>query len=138
MTFTKPWIALPSEEGQETRVPVLDVYLRTFDGHLIREVFVVDSGADVSLGPRTLCAMLGLAWEKGTPTQVLGISPRPECVVDARIHAVEIHIREAACRLSLPFCFAEGDAPLLLGREGFFDAFGIHFDKRKLLTTFET
>lgn len=137
MTFSKPWMALPSDEGEETRVPVLDVYLRTIHGHMLREVFVVDSGADVSLGPRTLCDMLGLAWEKGTPAQVRGISPRPECVVSAMIHPVEIYIREAACRVSLPFCFAEGDAPLLLGREGFFDAFGVHFDKRKLLTSFE-
>src|SRR5262245_26237206 len=112
MTFSKPWIALPGEEGHETRVPVADVYLRTRDGSLIREVFVVDSGADVSLGPRTLCEMLGLAWENGTPTQVRGISPRPECVVEARIHPVEIYIREAACRVSLPFCFAAGDASI--------------------------
>src|SRR5438132_4975806 len=75
MTFTKAWIALPSEEGQETRVPVLDVYFRTVDGHFTREVFVVDSGADVSLGPRALCDLLGLAWEKGTPTE-LAASPR--------------------------------------------------------------
>jgi hypothetical protein len=138
MTFSKPWIALPGEEGEETRVPVADIYLRTSDGDLIREIFVVDSGADVSMGPRALCDMLGLVWEKGKPTQVQGISPRPECIVDARIHNVEVHIREAACRVSLPFCFAEGDAPLLLGREGFFDAFGIYFDKPKLLTTFNS
>ncbi len=138
MTFTKPWIALPSEEGQETRVPVLDVCFRTLDGHLTREVFVVDSGADVSLGPRALCDMLGLAWENGTPTQLRGISPRPECVVAATLHSVEIYIREARCRITIPFCFAESDAPLLLGRESFFDAFGVHFDKRKLVTTFET
>jgi hypothetical protein len=79
MTFSKPWIAFPGEEGQETRVPVADVYLRSSDGGFIREIFVVDSGADVSMGPRGLCDMLGLQWEKGIPTQVQGISPRPEC-----------------------------------------------------------
>jgi hypothetical protein len=138
MTFSKPWIAFPGEEGQETRVPVIDVYLRSSDGSLIREIFVVDSGADVSMGPRSLCDMLGFDWGKGIPTQVQGISPRPECVVEARILDVEIYVREAAYRVSLPFCFAQGDAPLLLGREGFFDAFGVYFDKRKLTTTFNT
>ncbi len=54
------------------------------------------------------------------------------------LHSVEIYVREAACRVTIPFCFAEADAPLLLGRDGFFDAFGVHFDKRKLLTTFES
>ena len=136
MTFSKPWIALPGEEGQETRVPVADVYLRSTDGVLVREVFVVDSGADVSLAPRWLCEVLGIAWETGTPTHVRGISPRPECIIEAKIHPVDIYIREADCRVSVPLCFAEGDAPLLLGREGFFDAFRIRFDKLKLVTTF--
>jgi len=39
--------------------------------------------------------------------------------------------------LTVPFCFAEGDAPLLLGREGFFDAFRVTFDKQRLVTLFE-
>ncbi len=55
MTFTKPWMALPGEPGQDTKVPVADIYLRTSAGVLVREIFVVDSGADVSLGPRMLC-----------------------------------------------------------------------------------
>ena len=50
---------------------------------------------------------------------------------------LEIFIREANCQLTIPFCFAEGNAPLLLGREGFFDAFQITFDKQQSLTIFE-
>ena len=46
MTFTKPWIAFPQDP--DTKVPVLDVYFRTADGQETRELFVVDSGADVS------------------------------------------------------------------------------------------
>jgi hypothetical protein len=41
------------------------------------------------------------------------------------------------CRIRIPMCFAEGNAPLLLGREGFFDAFRVEFDKRQALTVFE-
>lgn len=51
MTFTKPWASLPSGEGEEAPVPRLEVYLRAVDGRLIREIFIVDSGADVSMGP---------------------------------------------------------------------------------------
>lgn len=50
---------------------------------------------------------------------------------------MEVLILEAAQRLTIPFCFAEGQAPSLLGREGFFDAFRIQFDKKRLQTTFE-
>ena len=75
MTFTKPWVAFPQDP--DTKVPVLDVYLRTY-------------------------------------------------------------LRDADRRLTIPVCFADtDDAPLLLGREGSFDAFGIFFDKKNLLTRFE-
>ena len=52
-------------------------------------------------------------------------------MVRAMIHPLDIYVREAGCQLTIPFCFAEGDALLLLGREGFFDAFRVHFDKQR-------
>jgi hypothetical protein len=116
---------------------VLDVYLRAASGTFVREVFVVDSGADVSMGPRRLCELVGLRWEDGELTQVSGIAQREECVVPATIHMLDIYIRDAGCQLTIPFCFAEGDAPLLIGREGFFDAFRVAFDKPQLVTAFE-
>jgi hypothetical protein len=137
MKFTKPWALLqPPEEGG-IPVPVLAVSLQRNTGGIIREVFVVDSGADVSLAPRSLCGALGLAWERGTPVEIRGISPRAECTIAATIHEVEVIVVEAERQIRLPCCFAEGDAPLLLGREGFFDAFRIQFDKSQSLTSFE-
>lgn len=138
MRFSKTWAPLSSSDEVETRVPVLDVFLRTANGNFVREAFLVDSGADVSLGPRKLCDLLGIDWAVGVPTQLRGISPVEECTVQGTIHQIEVYVLEAACRITLPFCFAEGDAPLLLGREGFFDAFRIQFDKHHQLTTFET
>ena len=137
MSFTKPWRTLSSAEGREKRLPILDVYLRTSNGHFVREVFVVDSGADVSLGPRALCELVGLRWQEGELIELRGIADRDECALQAAIHPLDIYIREAGCRLTIPFCFAAGDAPLLLGREGFFDAFRVAFDKQKLVTVFD-
>ena len=137
MNFAKPWMPLTSSDGIETRVPVLDVLLRAASGQFLRQVFVVDSGADVSTGPRHLCEVLGLDWSAGSPVQLRGISPREECVVQAMTHQLDVYIRDAACRLTIPFCFADGDAPLLLGRDGFFDAFLVQFDKLRQLTRFE-
>ncbi len=137
MSFSKPWRTLFGPDEREKRLPVLDVFLRTGDGSFIREVFVVDSGADISMGPRELCDLVGLRWEGGELIELRGIAQREECVVSAAIHMLDIFIREANCQLTIPFCFAEGNAPLLLGREGFFDAFQITFDKQQSLTIFE-
>ena len=136
MTFTKPWIAFPQDP--DTKVPVLDVIFRTAEGQETRELFVVDSGADVSMATRYLCDALGLPWDEGTPVELRGIVPREECRVSTRLHMVEIYVRDADRRFTIPICFADSDdAPLLLGREGFFDAFGIYFDKRNLQTRFD-
>lgn len=137
MTFTVPWASFSAADGTEVRMPILDVHFRAGDGRTITETFIVDSGADISMAPRRLCDLLGLSWNSGTVIELEGISPRPECKVVGSIHQVEVHIREAARRLAIPFCFAEGNAPALLGREGFFDAFRICFDKDKSLTSFE-
>jgi hypothetical protein len=137
MSFTKPWRTLLGPDERDKRLPVLDIFLRTAGGSFVREVFVVDSGADLSMGPRRLCDLLGIDWDDGQPIELRGIAQRDECVVPAVIHDVQVYIREAGCRLVIPFCFAEGDAPLLLGREGFFDAFRIDFDKQQSVTAFE-
>jgi hypothetical protein len=137
MSFTKPWRTLSGPDDREKRLPILDIYLRTTAGPFVREVFVVDSGADVSMGPRRLCELAGLRWEEGELIELHGISQRAECAVPAAIHPLDVYIREARCRLTIPFCFAEGDAPLLLGREGFFDAFRVVFDKQQLVTVFD-
>jgi hypothetical protein len=100
-------------------------------------VFVVDSGADISLGPRRLCELVGLKWQEGKMIELHGISQRKECTVQATIHPLNIYVREAGCRLTIPFCFAADDAPLLLGRDGFFDAFRVTLDKQNLLTQFD-
>lgn len=137
MKFAVPWRNLPAPGGSEERVPVLDVYLRSPRGQEVREIFLIDSGADISMAPRRLAELLGLNWSTGTLIEMQGIAQRDECKVVAAIHFVEIFIRQTARRLTIPVCFAEGDALTLLGREGFFDAFRIQFDKANYLTTFE-
>ena len=136
MTFTKPWIAFPQDP--DTKVPMLDIFLRMAEGQETRELFVVDSGANVSMATRYLCEALGLDWDAGTEVELRGIVPREECRVVARMHRVEVYVRDADRRLTIPICFADSDdAPLLLGREGFFDAFGIYFDKKNYQTRFD-
>jgi hypothetical protein len=93
MNFSKPWISFP--QNPDTKVPVLDVFFRTVDGQETRELFVVDSGADISLATRYLCDAIGLSWDAGTQVELRGIVPREECRVLARMHMVEIYVRDA-------------------------------------------
>ena len=90
MNFTKPWIAFPQDP--DMKVPVLDVTFRTSEGQETRELFVVDSGADVSMATRYLCEALGLRGEAGSPVELRGIVPREECRVLARLHPVEVYV----------------------------------------------
>ena len=137
MKFSVPWGNFPSVGNTEEPRPLLAPFLRTTSGRFVRETFVVDSGADFSMASRDVCELLGLDWSEGELTQLRGISPRDECVVAAAVHYVDLYVREADFHLVLPICFAEGDAPSLLGRRGFFDHFRVLFDKRQLLTQFE-
>jgi hypothetical protein len=138
MKFQKPWRTLSGPDDIKKRLPILDVYLRLATGAYVREMFIVDSGADISMGPRKLCELVGLQWESGEMIEIGGIAQREECVVPCTLHDLKVYIRETGSELTVPFCFAEGDAPLILGREGFFDAFRIDFDKKNQITTFES
>jgi len=136
MRFSKPWATFPEHDGEERR-PALEVYFRVAHGGLHRRIAVVDSGADISMGSRALCDALGLDWKAGAAIRLRGISQREDCAVEATIHRVDLLIREANCEITIPFCFAAADAPLLLGRDGFFDAFRVTFDKHQFITVFE-
>ena len=132
-----PWAELlPSSEPANPLVPSIELLLIGREGRTWKANFLVDSGADISLAPRALCERLGLVWDAGQPMLLNGISERPECAVPARIFEVELLIPDLAIALDIPICFAEGNASLILGREGFFDCFRIEFDKANFVTRF--
>jgi len=74
--------------------------------------------------------------KRRSPGPVVGRSASQRCGVKGRILEVEGVVPEVMVEVRFPLCFAEGDAPYLLGREGFLDVFGIKLDKRKRLTRF--
>jgi len=138
VSFVKPWTSLLApDELVHPRVPALEVLFASVDGRLLLETFLVDSGADISMASRQLCQELGLDWESGEPINLNGISPKPECVVRARVFGVELLVPDIGVAFTIPICFADADTSQLLGREGFFDLFRITFDKQRLTTEFE-
>lgn len=133
-SFTRSWARQKTRSGTVHR-PVVDLLFKEKSGYNLYS-FIVDSGADVSLAPRQLAERIGLTWLKGSKVKLSGISPKPECSVDGRIHRVSAILPDLALNLNLPLCFAEGDAPYLIGREKFFDLFNITLDKRNRKTRF--
>jgi hypothetical protein len=136
MRFTRPWKASTRPDGSVIWRPTLRVFLWEAGG-LEPHHFLVDSGADLPLASRDLCDSLGKKWEDGRRGILHGISRRKVCQVEGRVHDVDLVIAELSIQITIPMCFAEGHAPLLMGREGFFEYFRVTFDGQALLTTFE-
>ena len=57
--------------------------------------------------------------------------------MESRVHTVDLVVAELGIQIAVPMCFAEGESPLVLGREGFFEYFRVTFDRQALLTTLE-
>jgi hypothetical protein len=89
------------------------------------------------MAPYELFRELGRQWQDGEPITLRGISPRKVCIVQGRTHEVEILVPDADVLLCLPMVFARGNAPFVLGREGFFDYFDVTFEKAERRTVFQ-
>lgn len=133
--FTKDWLEELSEDGTVTHIPILNLKLKELSG-LTEYKFMVDSGASISIASRELADKLGLKWEYGIETVLQGVSWKENCEVIGRIHEVEVIIPDIDLMIILPICFTEGDAPLLLGREVFFDLFDVCLSKYNKITQF--
>ena len=137
-SFVSSWTRVESSDGAvPILAPTLEVIIAAQGEHAVLETFLVDSGADISMASRRLCDELRLDWNDGEPIDLNGISPKPECIVPARVFMVEILIPDIGIALPIPICFADADTSQLIGRDGFFDCFRVTFDKQQLTTRFE-
>jgi hypothetical protein len=94
--------------------------------HPIRPL--VDSGADCTMLPRTIGQLIGLDFARFPRLTVTGIGGQ-----SIRGFKASVRLRIAKRLLPpIPCIYVDSDhAPLLLGREGFFDLFNITFDNRR-------
>ncbi len=136
MRFESTWEAVRTRSGVIYR-PTLAGYIERVESNHERR-FLVNSGADLSMAPRSALDEERAAWEDGERQVVRGISRKEECAVEGRVHWTRLVIPQASFWIELPICFVEGDAPFVIGREVFFDLFRLTFDKEKRKTVFET
>ena len=107
--------------------PVARIYLVN-DGVEYPEHVYVDSGADISLIPKSIGDILGFIIEKTDQiTEIKGIGERGVTII---IKKVKIRIGEKLVETRIAWALIE-EVPLLLGRTDVFNIFNICFKKNK-------
>ncbi len=113
------------------QVPIVEVEIKSLTGQFFPFALCVDSGAVVSLLPRSAADVLGLDPSGGRPIQ-LGIVS--EHRIDAWIHELDVRIGDMP-PMTVPFAVAVHDnVPALLGRMGVFDRLEITFNPAERTT----
>lgn len=94
----------------------------------IPEIFYVDSGADITLIPRSVGELLAL--ENPTPQEIIDIKGIGEKGVPIVLRRVKIMLGDFKVDARIGWALIE-DVPLLLGREDFFKYFYVVFAKNR-------
>lgn len=114
-----PYIAIPNDDVAR---PMLPVTLFGPDS-TVDDLFLVDSGADITLIPAHLARELGIPFKKG---RIDSFQVADGTFVQARM--IELEILACGRRFQLPAACLETDrVSPLLGQQGFFDGFEITF-----------
>lgn len=92
------------------------------------EIFYVDSGADVTLIPRSVGELLGFKVE--SPEEISEIKGVGERGIPIVVKKVKLQIGQEKLKTKIAWSLVE-EVPLLLGREDFFKYFDIIFAKNK-------
>ncbi|MBM4041024.1 MAG: hypothetical protein FJ290_21195 [Planctomycetes bacterium] len=117
-----PFIPFHSPRFGALRKPLIPVTVCGPKGAATAK-FLLDSGADISILPRSFGRLIGLS-AQGAPTeQVRGVGSGP---VRYHLCSVRVRIRHIEVPLRLGWCEIE-DVPLLLGRLDLFDRLDIEF-----------
>lgn len=94
----------------------------------IPQIFYVDSGADITLVPRSIGEILEL--ENPKPSEITDIKGIGEKGVPMVLRKLKIQLGDILIDSRIGWALIE-DVPLLLGREDFFKYFDIVFSKNK-------
>ena len=116
-------------DGKVKTMPVVYAKIQSAAGTKnVPGIFLIDSGAAITLLPATDAEALGLKLEAGEKILISGITNRN--LLGYR-HIISLIINGFSLK-SIPVVFSkQNDTPRVLGREGVFPRFGILFDEAK-------
>jgi len=96
-------------------------------------IMYVDSGADITLLPKSVGELIGLKTEKGErPGQIFGVG---QSSVGVFIRQITMTIGSSRFKARVAWCSSE-DVPMLLGRLDIFRRFSILFKENNRTVTF--
>ena len=115
-------------DGRPTERPLVEVTIERA-GEPQRRTFLalIDSGADQIIMPAAIAEVFGIDRATCPERSVVGVSMEPITGFVAELWLRIEHQRES---FRAPIIFIDADVPVLLGRERFFDFYGIKFDQR--------
>ena len=118
------------EGGTLDLFPAAEVGFWSQDGQWLTLILVVDSGATISVLPKTDSSVFGIDAVKGKPIAITGISSE---TLSGWQHTV--NAKFGANVIRLPVVFLDHDsAPRVLGRAGVFNRFAVVFDEKNRRT----
>lgn len=124
------------EKGRLGKVvdrPVALVEFQSVDGKWVSEYLYIDSGADITLIPRSVGNLLGFELDPEEPIEEIGGIAGSLPIVHRRVKT-----RIGNCEIDSGISWAlTEEVPLLLGRKDVFDAFHITFRQDQCLVDFK-
>jgi len=121
--FFFPYKHASSDVFGEVLIPVAKIFLCGIEE--IGVDVVVDSGAVISIFPRSLCDLLGLVFEDGRRASVMSATGEE---IHVRIHRVGMRIGDFGFDARVAFSEVE-NIPYVLGRLDVFDKVEIRFER---------
>jgi hypothetical protein len=118
-----PYKHVYSEIFGEILIPVAKIFLSAK-----KEIgldVIVDSGAVISIFPKSICELIGLNYEEGKEARVKTVTGEDFTI---RIHKVEVRIGVFSLVARVGFSEIE-NVPYVLGRLDVFDKVGIEFER---------
>ena len=121
--FFFPYKHVRSDVFGEVLIPVAKIFLRGREE--IGVDVVVDSGAVISIFPRSLCDLLGLVFEDGKRASVRSATGEE---IRIRVHRVGMRIGNFSFDARVAFSEVE-NIPYVLGRLDVFDEVEVRFER---------
>lgn len=127
--FSFPYKKEPSTVFGYVYRPVVEIYLRTRDGDWFKVSTYADSGADITIFPRSVCELLGLSLQDGQESTVTGVGGEE---IKIFIHRIMVRIGDEELKIRAGFAERE-DIPYLLGRTDILTCFNILFEEHRVV-----
>jgi len=116
----------------EIHRPVATIYLQAANKKWRGFTLYADSGADITLLPKSACKGLGYSLKTGKSGYVGGITRGK---IKVYIHELSIKLGEETFKARIAFAQTE-NIPLLLGRTDIFDHFKVCYNNKQKETVF--